>query len=116
MITFTPLRPRENGQVEACNKLIINNLKKRLTKRKRIFVEELPLVLWEDSTTTKNSIEKASYSLVFGSEAVIPPEVMILTTRTRFCDQDENRKILAEDLDTVGELRDLGKIRIAAYR
>lgn len=34
MITSTPVHPQANGQAESSNKIIVNNLKKRLAKKK----------------------------------------------------------------------------------
>ena len=41
---------------------------------------------------------------------------MIPTARTRLRNSEENNEILSQDLDTVDELRDLAKIRMAAYQ
>ena len=116
LITSTPVHPQANGQAESSNKIIINNLKKRLSEKRGRWAEELPLVLWADRTTAQTSTGKTPYSLVFGTEAVIPPEVMIPTTRTRLRNSEENNEILSQDLDTVDELRDLAKIRMGAYQ
>ena len=43
--------PQENGQAEAVNKVIMNELKKRLDNAKGRWVEELPHVLWTYRTT-----------------------------------------------------------------
>ena len=75
MVTFTPVHPHANAQVESCNKIIINNLKKRLTKRRGRWIEKLPLVLWADMTTTKNATGQTPYSLVFGTEVVMPQKL-----------------------------------------
>ena len=53
MMTSTPIHPQANGQVESSNKIIVNNLKKRLDEKKRRWAEELPFVLWVDKTTSK---------------------------------------------------------------
>ena len=54
LVKSTPRYPQANGQAESRNKIIINNLKKRLTTHKGLWVEELPWVLWADKTTPKN--------------------------------------------------------------
>ena len=41
----TPGHPKVNGQVEAVNKTIKDNLKKKLEWLKRAWVDELPTVL-----------------------------------------------------------------------
>ena len=45
-----------------------------------------------------------------------PTEVVIPTARYYLQDPQTNNRILAEDLDTIHELRDLAKIRIAAHQ
>ena len=42
----SPAHPQANGQVEAVNKIIKENLKLKLEKLKGAWVEELPHVLW----------------------------------------------------------------------
>ena len=58
MITSTPVHPQANGQAESSNKIIVNNLKKRLDEKKGRWAEELPLVLWADRTTSKTAMAK----------------------------------------------------------
>ncbi|KAI3733110.1 hypothetical protein L1987_64328 [Smallanthus sonchifolius] len=101
---------------ESSNKIIINNLKKRLGEKKGRWAEELPFVLWADRTTTKNATGQTPFSLVFGTEAMIPTEMVIPTARTNLQTTESNNEALAQDLDTMDELRDLAKVRIAAYQ
>ncbi|KAD5960505.1 hypothetical protein E3N88_11977 [Mikania micrantha] len=95
MITSTPVHPQANGQAESSNKIIIHNLKKKLGSKKGKWAEELPFVLWADRTTTKNATDQTPFSLVYGSEAVLPTEM---------------------DLDTIDELMDIARIRMAMYQ
>ena len=41
-----PGHPKSNGQVEAANKIIKENLKKNLERHKGAWIDELPQVLW----------------------------------------------------------------------
>ena len=116
MITSTPVHPQANGQAESSNKIIVNNLKKSLDKKKGRWAEELPFVLWADRTTAKTATGQTPYALVFGNEAIIPTEVVIPTARYLLQDPQTNNRILTEDLDTIDELRDLAKLRIAAHQ
>jgi hypothetical protein len=54
--------------------------------------------------------------LVFGSEAVLPTEMVIPTARTSNQDPAGNDSNLFIDLDTIDELRDQARIRMAAYQ
>ena len=91
-------------------------MKKRLDKNKGRWTKELPFVLWVDRTTSKVATNQTPHSLVFGAEAMIPTEVVIPTARYLSQDQENNDKILAQDLDTIDELKDLAKIRIVAHQ
>ena len=71
----TPGHPQMNGQVEAANKMIKDNLKKKLERLKGAWVDELPMVLWAYSTTPKEATGETPVSLVFGNEVVILTEV-----------------------------------------
>ncbi|KAI3821347.1 hypothetical protein L1987_08913 [Smallanthus sonchifolius] len=90
MITFTQVHPQVNGQAESSNKIIVNNLKKRLG-----WVEELPFILWEDRTTTKNATGHTPFSLVFGTESMIPTEMVIPTARTNIQSSETKNEALA---------------------
>ncbi|KAI3744712.1 hypothetical protein L1987_57803 [Smallanthus sonchifolius] len=116
MINSTPVHPQANRQAESRNKIIINNLKKRLGTKKGRWAEELPFVLWEDKTTTKNATGQTSFSLVFGTKALIPTEMVIPIVGTNLQTLETNNEALTRDLDTVDELRDLAKFCIAAYQ
>nr|XP_009803063.1 PREDICTED: uncharacterized protein LOC104248496 [Nicotiana sylvestris] len=74
-ITFSHYHPSANGQAESTNKVIIQNLKKRLDAAKGKWPEELPGVLWVYQTMTKSSTGETPVSLVYGGEALIPVEV-----------------------------------------
>ncbi|MDV3153350.1 MAG: hypothetical protein Q8755_03170 [Candidatus Phytoplasma australasiaticum] len=115
MITSTPVHPQANGQEESSNKIIINNLKKRLKEKKGKWAEELPFVLWADRTTSKNATYQTPFSLVFGAEAVIPTEMTIPTARSSLQISQDNDQNMMEDLEAVDELRDAAKIRIGIF-
>ncbi|KAI3732605.1 hypothetical protein L1987_63811 [Smallanthus sonchifolius] len=82
MITSTPIHPQANGQAKSSNKIIINNLKKRLGAKKGKWAEELSFALCVDRTTSKNATGQTPFSLVFGTESMIPTEMVIPTART----------------------------------
>ena len=77
-----PYHPEGNGQAEATNKTLLGTLKKRLHQAKRQWVDELPAVLWAYRTTPKHSTGLSPFHLAFGTEAVLPTEVMLPNSRT----------------------------------
>ncbi|XP_076882857.1 uncharacterized protein LOC143531447 [Bidens hawaiensis] len=116
MITSTPIHPQANGQVESSNKIITNNLKKKLGAKKGKWVEEISFVLWANRTTPKNAIGQTSFSMVFGTEAVILAEMVSPTSRSSVQNLETNDQDLVDDLDTINELMDFVKFCIVAYQ
>ncbi|XP_019244616.1 PREDICTED: uncharacterized protein LOC109224495 [Nicotiana attenuata] len=80
-ILSTLYRPAGNGQAESSNKTILNILKKKLEDTKGLWPELLPEVLWSYRTTPKTSTGETPYSLVYGTDAMIPAEVGELSPR-----------------------------------
>ncbi|XP_076916054.1 uncharacterized protein LOC143575620 [Bidens hawaiensis] len=116
MITSTPVHSQANGQAESSNKIIVNNLQKKLGTKKGKWAEELPFVLWVDKTKSKNETRQTPFSLVFGTEDMIPTEMVIPTSRSCLQNPETNNQDLADDLDVVDELRDSTRIRMATYQ
>jgi transposase InsO family protein len=71
--------PQSNGQVECSNGMILQGLKPRIFDRLKPYVEkwvkELPSVLWALRTTPSRATGHTPFSLVYGSEAMLPTEV-----------------------------------------
>ena len=116
MVTSTPVHPQANGQAESSNKIIVNNLKKKLGEKKGKWAEELTFALWADRTTSKNATGQTPFSLVFGTEAMLPTEMVMHTARKHLRDATTNSEALLQDLETMDELRDAAKLRMAAYQ
>ncbi|GJZ04749.1 reverse transcriptase domain-containing protein [Tanacetum coccineum] len=75
------------------------------------WVEELSHVLWAHRTTIKVSTGDTPFSLVYGTEAVIPAEIGMPTIRTaevNIATNDDERRI---DLDILEERREQAAIR-----
>ncbi|KAL4363426.1 hypothetical protein GQ457_04G018740 [Hibiscus cannabinus] len=76
----TTYRPKMNGAVEAANK----NIKKIIAKTTDTFKdwhEKLPFALFAYRTSIRTSTGATPYSLVYGTEAVLPVEVEIPSLR-----------------------------------
>ncbi|XP_074297421.1 uncharacterized protein LOC141628144 [Silene latifolia] len=116
LVTSTPGYPKDNGQADSSNKVVISYLKKKLKRRKDRWAEELPLVLWADRITPKTSTCQTPYSLVYGCEAVIPAKIHVPTTRCSLNTVEENQPLMQDSLTLAEELRDSAKFRIASYQ
>jgi transposase InsO family protein len=72
--------PQANGQVERANGMVLDPLKKRLhdaanTKGGK-WIKELPNALWGLRTQPSKPTGQTPYFLVYGSEAILPADVM----------------------------------------
>ncbi|GJU16352.1 reverse transcriptase domain-containing protein [Tanacetum coccineum] len=108
--------PQTNGLVERANRSLGEGIKARLDRHKGRWVEELSHVLWAHRTTIKVSTGDTPFSLVYGTEAVIPAEIGMPTIRTaevNLTTNDDERRI---DLDILEERREQAAIRDFVYR
>ncbi|XP_049394665.1 uncharacterized protein LOC125858951 [Solanum stenotomum] len=101
----TPYRPIANGAVEAANKNI-KELLRKMVQGSRQWREKLSFALLGYRTTVRTSVGATPYSLVYGTEAVIPAEVEILSLRIVVeakIDDDEWIKTRLEQLSLIDE-------------
>ncbi|XP_004309864.1 PREDICTED: uncharacterized protein LOC101302897 [Fragaria vesca subsp. vesca] len=102
----SPGHPQTNGQVEAINKLIKQNLKKRLEDAKGLWAAKLPEVLWTLRTTPTVATGESPYLLSYGTEAVIPVEMEVPSERVTAYDPETNTAGLHLNMDLLEEHRD----------
>ncbi|GJS22695.1 reverse transcriptase domain-containing protein [Tanacetum coccineum] len=77
------------------------------------WIEELPHVLWAHRTMIKSSNGDTSFSLTYGTEAVIPSEIGMPTIRTAEVDMVHNDEAFEINLDLLEERREQAAIREA---
>ena len=66
-----------NGLAESSNKNLIRILKKTVVENQRSWHSALPNALWADRVTPKSTIGVSPYTLVYGKEAILPPNIML---------------------------------------
>jgi hypothetical protein len=85
--------PRANGQVERANGLIIDGLKKRLydanSKKGGKWIHELPHVIWGLQTQPSKATGHTPFFLVYGSEAILPADIMWKSPRVEMYKEGE---------------------------
>jgi transposase InsO family protein len=69
--------PQGNGLAESNNKNIMNIVKNIVGENKKSWDSKIKYALWEDRTTTKTSIGKTPFELVYGIEAHLPINLQI---------------------------------------
>ncbi|XP_071699861.1 uncharacterized protein [Rutidosis leptorrhynchoides] len=105
--------PQANKQVEVTNRDIIAGIKARLGKHRQGWVDELQHILWAQRKIPKDSTNETPFILVYGTEAVIPAEVLVPTNRVTTFDEQQNDEALRENLDALEERRTIAHIRQA---
>nr|KYP55571.1 Transposon Ty3-I Gag-Pol polyprotein [Cajanus cajan] len=108
--------PQTNGQAEAANKVILQELKKRLGVAKGQWPDELPSILWAYHCTPQSTTQETPYRLTYRTDAMIPVEVGETSHRHQVFNSEQNAQELAADLDLVDELRDEAQIHEEACK
>nr|GEW01750.1 uncharacterized protein [Tanacetum cinerariifolium] len=106
-------RPQANGLMERANRSLCEGIKVRLDERSKICIEEISHVLWAHRTMIKSSNGETPFSLTYGTEAVIPIEIGMLTLRIAEVDMIKSYEDLEIDLDLLEEKREQAAIQEA---
>ncbi|KAM1600016.1 hypothetical protein ACFXTN_022534 [Malus domestica] len=112
----TPRYPQGNRQAEASNKKILECLKKSFIEKKGKWPDELPRCLWAYRTTKGRAIDKTLFFLAFGSEKIIPLNIIMPSINTLRPSIEHNNKEMATNLHLAEERREQTITRIAAYQ
>ena len=91
--------PQTNGQVESANRVMLRGLKRRLEKAKGALAEEVPRIVWAYHTTPQSSTMQTPFSLVYGSDAMIPVEIHESSPRFQNFVVDESNEERRVNLD-----------------
>ena len=108
--------PQANGQTEVTNRTIVDNLQKRLGDAKKDWVDELEGVLWAYRTTARTATQETPFSLVYGSEVVIPFEISINTFRIQGYVPSDNHDKRVYDLNMLETKRSTALARTLGYQ
>jgi hypothetical protein len=101
--------PQANGQVECANGMVLGALKKRLhdagnTKGGK-WINELPNALWGLRTQPSKPTRQSPYFLVYGSEAILPADVMWDSPAVEQYDEGVSEDSRRVDIDRLEEAR-----------
>ena len=70
-----------NGLAESTNKNLISILKKMVIENQRSWHLALPNALWADRVTPKNSLGVSPYTLVYGKDVILPPNILLPSSK-----------------------------------
>ena len=79
-------------------------------------VKEIPHVLRTYRTTSRRSTGETSFSMAYGSKAVIPLETGFPTLKTSLFTPDNNDNLLEKSLDLINEGRETSIVYLACYQ
>jgi hypothetical protein len=100
--------------------MILRGLKSRIFDRLKAYagrwVKELPLVLWALRTTPCCVIGHTPFSLVFGSEAMLPTEVEHKSFRVHHFNEEQSDDSRVDGLTKLEELREAAVIQLAKHQ
>ena len=116
--SFTSVEhPQTNGQAESANRIVLRGIRRRLDEAKTKWVDELHTVLWAYRTTPHSSTGESPFRLTYGTEAVIPIELNVLSWRTGAeTNFRANAGKLREELEFLDEVRSEAALKEAALK
>ena len=91
-------------------------IKIQLEGAKGIWPKELPSVLWAYRTTTRTPTGETPFRLAYGSEAVIPTEIGLISYKVDNHDERRNDEAMRLQLDLPDELRATAEQRLTRYQ
>jgi transposase InsO family protein len=100
--------PQANGLAEAFNKMLGKILKKTVTKNRRDWHDRTFEALWANCVTVRTPTQATPYSLVYGSDVVLPLEVQLPSLWIAIHEEitnDEQIKLRFQELDALEEGR-----------
>ena len=112
----SPRHPQANGQTKVTNRTLLRIIKAKLDEAKGAWPEELPNVLWAYRTTARTPTGETPFRLTYGTEAVIPVEIGVASTRRTTFNGVANEDKLRVNLDCLDEVRDKASSRMTEYQ
>ena len=91
---FANYYPQGNDLAESTNKNLIRILKKIVIENQRSWHLALSNALWADRVTPKNSLGVSPYTLVYGKEAILPPNILLASSIIAQKSRGTNNEIL----------------------
>jgi transposase InsO family protein len=112
--------PQMNGQVEQTNRLILQGMKTRmfhdLEVRDRNWHKELPSILWALRTNVNRATRDMSFNLVYGADAVLPPEIYLKSARVAYFDSGHQTEARELDFILLEERGNAALINVQKYQ
>lgn len=82
---------------------MLQGLKKRLEGASGLWIEDIPMVLWSYHTILHFSAQETYFKMVYGSDAMIPIELIKPSVSVLFVKDRENQDNMRMSLDFIDE-------------
>lgn len=115
-IKSTPYYPQGNGQAEATNKTLLRILSRMVYEEPKRWSDHLPLVLWAYRTSKRTSTQATPFSLIYGTEAVVPVEIDVLSARLALASKVLDPERRAYDVEVLEERRQKAEKKRQTYQ
>ena len=102
--------------MEVTNRTLLKIIKTKLDNAKGVWPEELPNILWAYWTTARTPTGETPFRLTYGTEAVIPVEVGVTSTRREVFHEESNNNHLRINLDCLDKVGEEASIRVTKYQ
>ena len=102
--------------MEPANRILLKGLKRRLEKAKGASAEEVPRIVWAYPTTPQSSTMETPFSLVYGSDAMIPVEIHESSPRFQIFVAEKSNEERMVNLDILDEAREEARIKAEAVK
>jgi hypothetical protein len=109
-----------NGQVEHTNGLLLQGMKMQmfqdLEAKCKNWHKELPSILWALRTNVSRATRATPFSLVYGAEAVLPPEIYLKSARVVHFNPEHQAKARELDANLLEEMRNTTLSNMRKYQ
>ena len=95
---------------------MVRGLKRRLDKAKGTWAEEVPRIVWAYHTTPQSTTRETPFSLVYGSDTMIPVEIQENSPRFQNFVVEESNEERKVNLDLLDEVMEEARIKAEALK
>jgi len=99
-----------------CQPSFAQGLKRRLGKAKGTWAEEIPRIVWAYHTIPQSTTKETPFSLVYGSDAMIPIEIQKSSPRFQNFVAEESNEERKVNLDLLNEVGEDARIKAKALK
>ena len=100
----TPYYPQGNGQAKATNRMLLRILSKMVHEYEGGWIEHLLETLWAYQSSSKIATGLSPFSLVYGTEAISPVELLVPTPRVVHGQETDVSKAMKSKVFVKGQM------------